>query len=402
MAGNAMAARMLRGSAPRLAARLVRRMSTDAAPAAAKPRRLPQAVALGLAAGGGYYAFLRQAENISLAPGEEVEEVDALIIGGGIMGVSVGLMMKLLHPEWKIRLVEQLDRVGAESSDEWNNAGTGHAALCEPNYTPMDPNTNEVDITKAVAVNQKFLVSLQWWTWLVEKGVLPDGSFIQPAPHITFVHGEENTGWLKKRVARLTKLPTFAATEYSEDYDKIQEWASLLCSGRPRDGEPIAASRHPHGTECNYGLLTRNLVQAFSELGGEVQLLSSVYALRQQEDKRWLVGIAKNDLSRTATKVRARLVFAGAGGGSLRVLQKAGLAEVDGYAGLPISGKFLVCQKPEVVEKHRNKVYGRAAVGAPPMSVPHLDWRTIYGRDCIFFAALSPASTCASSRRRAA
>ena len=412
--------------ASRLAARLTRRAcSTDAAPAAAPPRRLPRAVALGLVAGGGYYGYLRNEENITLAPGEDVEDVDALIIGGGIMGASVGLMMKLLHPEWKIRIVEQLDRVGAESSDEWNNAGTGHAALCEPNYTPMDPVTKEVDISKAVAVNQKFLVSLQWWTWLVEKGVLPDGSFIQPAPHITFVHGEENREWLKKRVAKLSKLPTFAATEYSDDYDKIQKWASLLCSGRPREGEPIAASRHPHGTECNYGLLTRNLVQAFSELGGEVQLLSSVYALRQQcatltepaqpstrafgpprqplscplalltrnaprpwdgrNDKRWLVGIQKNDLSRTATKVRAKLVFAGAGGGSLRVLQKAGLPEVEGYAGLPISGKFLVCQKPEIVEQHRNKVYGRAAVGAPPMSVPHLDWRTIYGRDCIFF-----------------
>ena len=81
--------------------------------------------------------------------------------------------------------------------------GTGHAALCEPNYTPLNPKTGEVDISKAIAVNAKFLVSLQFWTYLVERGVLPDGSFIQPAPHLTFVHGDAGVDWLRKRVAKL-------------------------------------------------------------------------------------------------------------------------------------------------------------------------------------------------------
>lgn len=370
-------------------AMLRRSMSTSTA---ARPLR--RVVAFigggGLALGGGYYMMQPK----PVLKEEGAEEVDALIIGGGIMGTTVALMLKLLQPKWKVKLVEQHDRVAQEASNEWHNAGTGHAALCEPNYTPMNKE-GEVEIDKAVATNQKFMISLAFWSWLVDMGILPDGSFIQPAPHILFVHDEAGKNWLKKRVEKLTKLPAFAATEYTEDYDTIKKWVGLLCSGRPKEGgDPIACSRHPDGTEVNYGLLTRNLAQSFAELGGEVSLLSTVTALRQQEDKSWLVAVQKNDLSNTNHVVKARFVFAASGGGSLRILQMAGIPEVRGYGGMPVSGKFLVCQKPEIIEQNRNKVYGRAALGAPPMSVPHLDWRTIYGKDCIFFgpfAGFSPA-----------
>ena len=147
-----------------------------------------------------------------------------------------------------------------------------------------------MEIDKAVAVNQKFMISLAFWSWLVEMGLLPDGSFIQPAPHILFVYDESGRNWLKKRVEKLKKLPAFAATEYTEDYETIKKWVPLLCSGRPKEGaEPIACSRHPDGTEVNYGLLTRNLAQTFTELGGEVSLLSTVTALKQQADKTWCI-----------------------------------------------------------------------------------------------------------------
>ena len=286
--------------------------------------------AVGSAVAGGCYLSDRDYFHANLSA-DDAEDVDALIIGGGIMGTTVAVMLKLLQPEWNIRLVEQLDRVGAEASNEWHNAGTGHAALCEANYTPVDPKTGEVDISKARAVNAKFNVSLSFWSWLVEKGLLADGSFIQPAPHILFTHGAEGVAWLRERVEKLSKLPSFAATEYTEDFDTIRSWAGLLCSGRPREGEePIACSRHPDGTEVNYGLLTRNLAQSFTELGGTVQLLSRVVALEQQDDRRWLVAVQKNDLSQSNSVVRARYVFAGAGGGSLRVLQKAAIPEIEG------------------------------------------------------------------------
>lgn len=354
--------------------------------------KLVGATVVGVSAGVGIASAL-ETKVPPLTGNEKIDDVDALIIGAGIMGASVSLMLKLLHPDWRVRLIERLDRVAAESSNEWHNAGTGHAALCEPNYTVLDEKTGEMNIDKAVATNAKFLISLQWWTWLVEVGVLPDASFIQPVPHITFAHGDDGVSWLKKRVAALAKLPSFAATEYSEDYDQIEKWSGLLCSGRPRDGEKIACSRHPDGTECNFGLLTRCLVQSFIELGGELQLLSTVEALQQQDDKRWVCAVQKNDLAPTTSLVRARYVFAGAGGGSLKVLQKAGIPEIKGYAAMPVSGKFLVCQDSRLIEKSNNKIYGRAAIGAPPMSVPHLDWRTIYGKDCIFFgpfAGFSP------------
>lgn len=257
---------MLQGAFRRFVIRTAqqRKLSTATAPPRRRAAGALAAVSLGV--GGGLYYTTAPPSPIIITGDEPVDEVDALIIGGGIMSASVGLMLQLLHPAWKIRLIEKKARVGAEASNEWHNAGTGHAALCEPNYTPIDPKTGDVDISKAIAVNSKFLVSLQWWTWLVEKGVLPDASFIQPAPHITFAHGEDSVAWLKRRVEKLSKLPSFAATEYSEDYDQIQKWVALLCSGRPRDGEVIACSRHPDGAEVNYGLLTRNLVQSFTEV----------------------------------------------------------------------------------------------------------------------------------------
>lgn len=300
----------------------------------------------------------------------------------------------------------------------------------------------EVDVSSAVAINQKFLVGVQWWCWLAEKGILPDTAFIQPANHCTFVHGDDNIHWLKKRVEALKKarrplrsglsgacpsplrlplthsprpscrrsLPwsTARTTTPSRSGCHTSAPAALATVSRSRAphaspraptltthaGEKIAMSRHPDGTECNYGLLTRQLVQSFSELGGTVQVLSKATELKQMADKRWVVRVQKDDLSRDINYLTTKFVFAGAGGGALKVLQMSGIPEVQGYAGMPVSGKFLVCQTPSGVAKQgTNKVYGRAELGAPPMSVPHLDWRTIYGRDCVFFgpfAGFSP------------
>ena len=241
---------MLRSSLPRSIVRTMLRRPMSTSTAAPRSGRLVKfvggGVALGAGLGGGYYA-LNQPPTLTA---DGAENVDALIIGGGIMGTTVALMIKLLQPNWKVKLVEQHDRVAQESSNEWHNAGTGHAALCEPNYTPMNKNTGEVEIDKAVAVNQKFMTSLAFWSWLVDKGILPDGSFIQPAPHILFVYGNAGRDWLRKRFEKLKVLPSFAATEYTEDYDTIKKWVPLLCSGRPKEGgDVIACTRHPDGTE---------------------------------------------------------------------------------------------------------------------------------------------------------
>jgi malate dehydrogenase (quinone) len=78
-------------------------------------------------------------------------------------------------------------------------------------------------------------------------------------------------------------------------------------------------------------------------------------------------------------------VFVGAGGMSLNLLQKSGIKEIRGYGGFPVSGVWLRCDNPEVVARHKAKVYGKASVGAPPMSVPHLDTRVVEGNTSLLF-----------------
>lgn len=126
-----------------VSARRARALSSVAAPTPLA--RLGRVAAASLVAAGTAAAYLHERESIHAnLSADRAEDVDALIIGGGIMGTTVAVMLKLLQPAWNVRLVEQLDRVGAESSNEWHNAGTGHAALCEANYTPTNPQTGEI------------------------------------------------------------------------------------------------------------------------------------------------------------------------------------------------------------------------------------------------------------------
>lgn len=319
-----------------------------------------------------------------------VEEVDVVLIGGGIMSATVGLLLKQLEPKWNIVMYERLGAMAEESSNGWNNAGTGHSALCEPNYTPSEG--DGVNISKAVTVNENWQLSRQWWATLHKQGLLPDpGCFISNTPHCTFAYGDDQVDWLKKRYNQLSKQTLFEGMEYSDDRSKMNEWCPLMLEGRdPKDS--IALSRCEVGTDCDFGALTKELGKAFMSLGGNLLLFHTVSALKKEGD-RWLLTVKKNDLGAKVQKVRAKFVFVGAGGWALPLLQKSGIPEIRGFMGFPISGEFLVCQNPSVVEKHPNKVYGKAAIGAPPMSVPHLDRRNIGGKEMILFgpfAGFSP------------
>ena len=115
------------------------------------------------------------------------------------MSATLGALLRLVEPDWSITLIERLDGAAAESSDPWNNAGTGHSALCELNYTPARPD-GSIDITKAVHVNEQFQVSRQFWTYAVENRVMPDvRSFLNPIPHVSFVQGADNVDYLRRR-----------------------------------------------------------------------------------------------------------------------------------------------------------------------------------------------------------
>ncbi|GAB3067905.1 malate:quinone oxidoreductase [Salinicoccus sesuvii] len=307
------------------------------------------------------------------------------------MSATLGTLLKEIKPEWNIEIFEKLEATAQESSDAWNNAGTGHSALCELNYTPEKAD-GSLDITKAIHINEQFQLSKQFWSHLVETKMLEKPEdFIMPVPHLSFVEGQKNVDFLRRRVEALTENPLFDGMEFTDDLDTLKEWMPLMMQDRKTD-EPIAATRIETGTDINFGNLTRKLISILEEKGVTLNLGHEVEDIRRTEHGKWQVKVKDLKTNRTAYYT-SKFIFIGAGGGSLPLLQKTGIPESKKIGGFPVSGQFMVCQNPEVVEKHNAKVYGKAKVGAPPMSVPHLDTRYIDGKKTLLFgpfAGFSP------------
>ncbi|TQL48762.1 malate dehydrogenase (quinone) [Homoserinimonas aerilata] len=319
------------------------------------------------------------------------QPLDVALIGGGVMSATLGAIIKQLQPDWSIEVFEALSDVALESSNPWNNAGTGHAALCELNYTKEQPD-GTFDISSAVNVNEQFQVSRQFWSYLVEKGLLPEPqNFINPVPHMSFVWGEENVDYLRRRFEALKDHPLFDGMEFSDDPAVIRSWTPLLLPGRAKS-QPIAATRVPSGTDVDFGALTRNLFSYLTDNGAVLTTERKVTGLKRQRDGLWRI-TSRHTVGATPAVARARFVFVGAGGGALSLLQKSGIPEAKGFGGFPISGQFLRTDDPAIVARHQAKVYGKASVGAPPMSVPHLDTRVVNGEASLMFgpyAGFSP------------
>jgi malate dehydrogenase (quinone) len=309
---------------------------------------------------------------------------DVVLIGAGIMSATLGTVLKELEPSLSIAMFETLKDCAQESSQAWNNAGTGHAANCELNYTPQRPD-GSVDISKALTVNTEFDVSRQLWAHLVRKGAISDPrAFIHPCPHMSFVWGQENVAFLQARYKEMSAHHCYRGMEYSEDRAKIAEWAPLIIEGRD-DGQPIAATRIVTGTDVDYGALTHLLVAALSRQPGfDLHYNRTVVALDREDGGRWRVTV-EDTYDGTRETASAGFVFIGAGGASLDLLQKSGIPEGRGYGGFPVSGIWLRCDDDAVSARHHAKVYGKAASGSPPMSVPHLDTRVIGGKTSLLF-----------------
>ena len=315
-----------------------------------------------------------------------------VLIGAGIMSATLAVLLKKLFPDGQIDIFERLDHVAGESSEAMNNAGTGHSAFCELNYTPKGKN-GEVDISKAVKIASAFEVSKEFWAGLIRNGDLHDpDQFIHTVPHISFVWGEENVAYLRKRYEALRLHPLFEDMQFSENREELHDWMPLVMEGRD-ESKPVAATRMPIGTDVNFGALTRMLFSYLKTLNGvALHLNNEVRDLDKQDDGDWKVEVrdltADKDLEYTAD-----FVFIGAGGGALPLLEKSNIEEAEGYGGFPISGQWLVCENPEVIRRHAAKVYGKAAIGAPPMSVPHLDTRIIDGKKALLFGPFAGFST---------
>lgn len=315
---------------------------------------------------------------------DDVADADVVLIGGGIMSATLGSMLSVLEPDWRIVLLEKADTLATESSHPWNNAGTGHSGFCELNYMP-DP----ADAAKPATVAQQFHLSRQWWSHLADIGLLEPDTFIHTTAHMNVVFGHGDVDYLRRRYETLIVDPMFAGMEFSDDPATIDQWAPLVMRGRDA-GERVAATRHPAGTDIDFGALTRGLTHIITSRGGRVHLGHEVRALNQAGDGSWMVSCRNH---KGSFIIRGRRVFVGAGGHALRLLQRARLAEVRGYAVLPVGAGFLRCSDPAVVNQHGIKVYGRADVGAPPMSVPHLDRRMVDGTAHLLFGPYASFST---------
>jgi len=320
------------------------------------------------------------------------KEVDILLIGGGIMSATLGVLLRRLMPQAKITICERLDRVAAESSDCWNNAGTGHSAFCELNYTPLRED-GSVDLSKALRIAEQFEVSKQLWAHLKEEGHLPRAtSFINDIPHMSFVWGEDNVTFLKQRYQSMIEHPIFQGMHYTEDHTLIEDWVPLMMNGRVHE-HPIAVTHMDLGTDVNFGALTRGMIRYLEHSDNiELYLGHEVKNLTKQKDGRWYIDI--EDINEDKEKdLICDYVFIGAGGGTLTLLEDSDIPEGRGYGGFPVSGHFLACDNEEVIMQHEAKVYGKAAVGSPPMSVPHLDTRWINGKRSLLFGPYAGFST---------
>lgn len=320
-------------------------------------------------------------------------ETDVLLIGGGIMSATLGTWLQELEPDWSITLVERMESVAEESSNGWNNAGTGHAALMELNYTPQQAD-GSISIDKAIEINDAFQVSRQFWAHQVTRGVLKQPkTFINSVPHMSFVWGEENVNFLRARYAALQSCAQFRGMRYSEDAAQIKTWAPLVMEGRdPR--QKVAATRTETGTDVNYGEITRQLIASLKKRRHfSLQLNTVVRRFKRNADNSWTVTVADAANRHIRRTIRAKFIFIGAGGAALKLLQKTGIPQAKAYAGFPVGGQFLVCENPDVVNHHLAKVYGQASVGAPPMSVPHIDTRIIDGKRVVLFGPFATFST---------
>ncbi|EPF4654659.1 malate dehydrogenase (quinone) [Cronobacter sakazakii] len=320
------------------------------------------------------------------------EKTDVLLIGGGIMSASLGTVLQEIQPDWKQLMVEKLDGVALESSNGWNNAGTGHSANMELNYTP-EREDGSIDVTKALEINEAFMISRQFWSSQVKRGVLNDPhSFINSTPHMSFVWGDKNVEYLTKRYQALQQTTLFQGMQFSTDQQQIKKWAPLIIEGRDPK-QKVAATWTPVGTDVNYGEITRQLVGSLKKTSNfKLETSSEVTDFKRNADNSWHVTITDVNSGKEHA-VDAKYVFIGAGGGALKLLQKTGIPEADNYAGFPVGGSFLLSENPEIARQHGEKVYGQASVGAPPMSVPHLDARFLDGKRVVLFGPFATFST---------
>lgn len=306
-----------------------------------------------------------------------------VLVGAGIMSATLATLLQRVEPGWTISLVERLDGAAAESSDPWNNAGTGHCGYCELNYTPMRAD-GSIDIDRAVRVNEQFQITRQFWAHAVESGGLGDPrSFLNPVPHAAFVRGAADVGFLTRRHQALAGNPLFAAMELITDRDEFARRLPLMAAGRTF-AEPVALAWAPGGTDVDFGTLSRGLIGRAAQRGMATLFGHEVRDLRKRSDGGWSLSIV-NRRTGERRRLTAKFVFVGAGGGAIPLMRKSGIREAKGLGGFPVGGAFLRAGRSDLTAEHQAKVYTMPAAGAPPLAGHHLDRRVINGKPWLVF-----------------
>ena len=319
----------------------------------------------------------------------ENKHYDAVLVGAGIMSGTLALLLTEVLPDIKILIIEKLDSPGSESTGAFNNAGTGHAANCELNYTPIDEK-GKINIDKALSINRSFENSMSLWASLYESGKIDIKKFLKFIPHISFVSGKENISFLKKRYQLMVNNPEFIDMEFTSSFSQISSWANLITKDRNPLNE-IAATRVERGTDINFEALTKEYLSFVSKNKNvELRYKTELIDLKKIDQKQWELELSFNGRK---ISVRTAYVFLGAGGKTINYLQKSKIPEANNYGGFPVSGKWLICEEKYLTEKHNSKVYGKADIGSQPMSVPHLDTRWIDGKKLLLFGPFAGFTT---------
>lgn len=321
-----------------------------------------------------------------------IENPDVILVGSGVMSANLGALLKRLDPRLRIQVYEVTDELAQEASNGWNNAGTGHAGICELSYTPFRHPDGSVPVGKAIDIFEQFEESLQFWAYAVASGMAKNPKdFINPVPHLSFIHGDEQVDFLRARHAGMSAHHFFREMEFTTDRAQIASWAPLLLDARD-PAVPIAATKMNGGTDVNFGNISRALLDWLAQQNG----CGIATGHRVIDLDRVLSGwnaTIRDEATGQTRQNRAKFVFVGAGGGSLQLLQKSGIPESKGLGGFPIGGQWLICDNPAIVNQHQAKVYGQALGAAPTMAVPHLDTRILDGKKTLLFGPFAAWTT---------
>jgi malate dehydrogenase (quinone) len=308
------------------------------------------------------------------------------------MSAHLGAMLKRLDPRLTIEVYEAAPEAARESSDGWNNAGTGHAGLCELNYTPPPAIAGApLDVTGALGIFARFEQSRQFWSYAAAHGLAPrPAEWIRAVPHLSFVRSAAAIDFLRARHAALVAHPFFRGMEFTAERDVLRQWAPLLIEGR--DAGPVAATRIAAGTDVNFGELSRRLL-AWLDTQDGCRVFTGHRVTQLRRGTRGWELVAHHTESGESRRVAVRFVFLGAGGGTLPLLQATGLPIATGLGAFPIAGQWLVCDRPDIVARHYAKVYGPPPPDSGALGGPHLDVRHLHGQRVLLFGPFATWTT---------